>query len=47
MKLYHVTANGPFGPFGDYVWATSPKAAASAFKAKHNAIPTYIKYEHA
>ena len=46
MKLYHVTANGPFGPFGDYLWATSPKAAAAAFQIKHNTTPTFVKYEH-
>ena len=45
--LYHCRANGLFGPFGDYIWATSPKAAASAFKAKHNTTPTFVKYEHA
>ena len=44
--LYHCRANGPFGPFGEYIWATSPKAAASAFQVKHNATPTYVKYEH-
>lgn len=45
--LYHCRANGPFGQFGDYIWATSSKAAAAVFEAKYNAIPTYIKYEHA
>ena len=47
MKLYHCLANGPFGPFGDYIWATNPKAAALAFKTKHNTTPNHVKYEHA
>ena len=45
--LYHCRANGLFGPFGDYIWATSPKAAASAFEEKYNTTPTFIKYERA
>ena len=47
MKLYLCRANGLFGPFGDYIWATSPKAAASAFKTKHNTTPNHVRYEHA
>jgi hypothetical protein len=47
MKLYLCEGYDPlFGPFGDYIWATSPKAAAAAFKAKHNTTPTFVKYEH-
>ena len=44
--LYHCRANGPFGPFGDYVWASNSKAAAAAFEAKHKTTPTFVKYEH-
>lgn len=47
MRLYHVTANGPFGPFGDYIWARCPKEAVAAFKAKHSTNPNTIRYEHA
>jgi len=46
LYLYHCRANGPFGPFGDYVWASNSKAAAAAFEAKHKTTPTFVKYEH-
>ena len=38
--LYFCEANGVFGRFGDYVWATSKDEAVQKFQSKHHVRPT-------
>jgi len=45
MNLYHCTANGAFGPFGDYVYAASRAEAERRFHQQHGCWPTYITIE--
>ena len=45
MSLWHCTANGVFGRFGDYVLAVSREAARMAFQKLHGCTPTEIRLE--
>ena len=45
MNLYHCQANGPFGRFGDYVYAASRAEAERRFHAHHGCWPTHITIE--
>ena len=42
-RLFYCQANGPFGQFGDYVWARNRQEAARAFRAHHGEVPTLIQ----
>ena len=45
MWLYHCTANGPFGSFGDYVWARNRYEAELKFQNEHHVWPTHVRIE--
>ena len=45
MNLYHCTANGLFGPFGDYVHASTPAEARLKFWRLHKITPLRISLE--
>lgn len=42
-RLFYCQANGPFGPFSDYVWARNRSEAAQSFRAQHGEKPTRIE----
>lgn len=42
-RLFYCHANGPFGKYGDYVWARNREKAAAAFKEKHGDTPIIIE----
>lgn len=45
MNLYHCTATGPFGQFGDYIFAKTRGEAECIFHNKHGAWPHTTKLE--
>ena len=45
MNLYLCTANGVFGPFGDYVYADSVGEARREFFRKHGVTPNRVDLE--
>ena len=45
MNLYLCTANGVFGSFGDYVWATNAAEARREFFRKHGVTPNRVDLE--
>ena len=45
MSLWHCTANGVFGRFGDYVLAVNREAARVTFQKLHGLTPTEIRLE--
>ena len=45
MSLYHCTANGVFGSFGDYVWAKDAAEARLKFWRKHRCTPLRVAIE--
>lgn len=42
-RLFYCKANGPFGPYGDYVWAKNRNAAACIFRERHGDMPTAVE----
>lgn len=45
MNLYLCTANGVFGPFGDYVHASTPGEARIKFYREHKVTPFSVVFE--
>jgi hypothetical protein len=45
MNLYLCTANGVFGPFGDYVHASTPAEARLKFWRSFKVTPFSVKFE--
>ena len=45
MNLYHCQANGPFGRFGDYVYAATRAEAERRFYQQYGYWPTYVTIE--
>ena len=45
MNLYLCTANGVFGPFGDYVHADTPAEARRKFQQQFKVSPFSVKFE--
>jgi len=45
MSLFHCTANGLFGAFGDYVWAKDRAEARLKFYRTHGTTPTRVSLE--
>ncbi len=45
MNLFHCLANGIFGAFGDYIWATTRSEAERKFYSTHGVRPTAIRIE--
>ena len=45
MSLYHCTANGVFGSFGDYVWATNAAEARLKFWRAFRTSPLSVVLE--
>ncbi|MCX6964802.1 MAG: hypothetical protein NTW41_05565, partial [Verrucomicrobia bacterium] len=45
MNLYLCTANGVFGPFGDYIHASTPAEARLKFYRNHKVTPFAVVFE--
>jgi len=45
MSLYHCTANGVFGPFGEYIHAASVAEARLKFWRQFRTTPFAVKFE--
>jgi hypothetical protein len=45
MSLYHCTANGVFGPFGEYIHAASVAEARLKFWRQFRMTPVAVKFE--
>lgn len=45
MSLYHCTANGVFGPFGEYISAASVAEARLKFWRQFRMTPFSVKFE--
>lgn len=45
MSLYHCTANGVFGPFGEYISAASVAEARLKFWRQFRMTPFAVKFE--